>query len=332
MKKSIAVVAMAFGVTSAFAQDLTDKKGRLIMPEAKDWSISVDATPFIDFAADLVHIGAAGTKGSPNFTSLNGSNYSLTGKYFKNSTTAYRAIVSLNNTKNTDVQFLNKLSTAAVAQTWPNTLNPDQVKDVQRTRDWHVGLGAGIEKRKGTKYRLQGYYGADASIILAGGGESYKYGNDVVANAVATSVNDDDLTKYTHNFGANVSTAASHDERTLSVRNGKTIAIGVRGFVGVEYFFASKMSIGGEFGWGLGWSRTGRGRTTIEGLDRQADDGTTFAAGSEVVVGKTKEKTGSVAREFFVGNQRDNSTTGGPTKLWMNSFSPAGKLSLNFYF
>ena len=46
MKKSIALVAMAFGVSSAFAQDLTSKKGEPILPEAGDWSIGIDAAPF----------------------------------------------------------------------------------------------------------------------------------------------------------------------------------------------------------------------------------------------------------------------------------------------
>jgi hypothetical protein len=42
MKKSIALVALAFGVTSAFAQDLTSKKGEPILPEADDWSVGID--------------------------------------------------------------------------------------------------------------------------------------------------------------------------------------------------------------------------------------------------------------------------------------------------
>jgi glucose-1-phosphate thymidylyltransferase len=33
------------------------------------------------------------------------------------------------------------------------------------------------------------------------------------------------------------------------------------------------MSLGGEFGWGLGWSRTGRGSKTVEGLDLRDDSG-----------------------------------------------------------
>jgi hypothetical protein len=333
MKKSIALVALAFGVTSAFAQDLLDKKQRPILPEAKDWGISIDATPFINLASDMVHIGAAGTNTAGlNFNGLNdkNQNYSIAGKYFMNNTTAYRGIVRVYNNTNTEVAFINKLNLNPTATNWPNNIDPEKVKDMKRENDWAVGIGGGLEKRKGTKYRLQGYYGGEASLILAGSGEKYKYGNAIVANTSTVSGDDDNLTKYTTDFGGNVSTAADHDERTLSVRNGKTLALAVRGYVGVEYFFTAKMSVGGEFGWGLGYYRTGRGSQTVEGLDRQDDNGTVFTAGSEVIVSDQKIKTGGVERGLFFGNDRSNTTA--PTQLWMNSYSPSGKLSFNFYF
>lgn len=49
MKKSVLVIALAFGVTGAFAQDLTSKKGEPILPEAEDWAISMDATPIFNY-------------------------------------------------------------------------------------------------------------------------------------------------------------------------------------------------------------------------------------------------------------------------------------------
>jgi hypothetical protein len=332
MKKSVLLLAATFGVTGAFAQDLTDKKGRAILPEAGDWGISVDATKFIDFAADLAHPGAAGTKGAPTFDPLN-NKFSLTGRYFKDATTAYKGTIRLYNQTNTTAKFINKLETAAPPATtpnWPNNVDPEQVKDVQKTRDWAVGIGGGLEKRKGSKYRLQGYYGAEAALIIAGGGEKYSYGNDVVVNGTASNA-DNNLGLYSTDFGGNISLApGDHDERTLVQRDGKTIALAVRGYAGVEYFFSSKMSIGGEFGWGLGWSRTGRGSKTVEGLDLADDAGNPIATGT--VVGDTKEKSGDVTRGWFLGNDRDNAAATNPKQLWMNSFSPAGNLSLNFYF
>ena len=53
MKKSVLALALAFGVTTAFAQDLTSKKGEPILPEAGDWGISTDATPFLNYAGNF---------------------------------------------------------------------------------------------------------------------------------------------------------------------------------------------------------------------------------------------------------------------------------------
>ena len=167
-------------------------------------------------------------------------------------------------------------------------------------------------------------------MLVAGGGEKYSYGNDVVTNSISTSAADDGVAAYSTNFGGNVSSSADHDERTLLVRNGKTFGLAIRGYVGVEYFFTSKMSLGGEFGWGLGWARTGRGSKTVEGLDRLDDSGAPIASGAGSVVGDTKVESGDITRDFFFGSDRDY--TGNPKQLWMNSYSPAGNLSLNFYF
>ncbi len=46
-----------------------------------------------------------------------------------------------------------------------------------------------------------------------------------------------------------------------------TFGIGVRGFVGVEYFFAPKISIGGEFGWGINFLSTAKGSSETEVWD-----------------------------------------------------------------
>ena len=80
MKKSIALVAMAFGVTSAFAQDLTSKKGEPFLPEAGDYAIGIDATPFLNYAGNFFGTGAANV--APTFDFHN-TNYVITGKKFK---------------------------------------------------------------------------------------------------------------------------------------------------------------------------------------------------------------------------------------------------------
>jgi len=79
MKKSVLALAMAFGVTSAFAQDLTSKKGEPILPEAGDWAIGIDATPFLNYAGQLLSTSGSS---APTWNFLNGNN-TIIGKMFK---------------------------------------------------------------------------------------------------------------------------------------------------------------------------------------------------------------------------------------------------------
>ena len=58
--------------------------------------------------------------------------------------------------------------------------------------------------------------------------------------------------------------------RTVSERNNNSVFLGLRGYVGVEYFFAPKMSIGGEFGYTAGFRTQGRGLITTETWDSGA--------------------------------------------------------------
>lgn len=55
--------------------------------------------------------------------------------------------------------------------------------------------------------------------------------------------------------------------RVLANKSGANLLFGLRGFAGVEYFFAPKMSIASEFGWGLGMTTTPRGKVKTEKWD-----------------------------------------------------------------
>jgi len=45
---------------------------------------------------------------------------------------------------------------------------------------------------------------------------------------------------------------------------GSTFVLSLRGFIGVEWFVAPKVSIGAEYGWGLHMQSTGEGTRTVE--------------------------------------------------------------------
>jgi hypothetical protein len=330
MKKQFLAVALILGASTSFSQELAkNKNGKVFNPEAGDWGISVDGTPFINFAADLVHIGAAAGEDAPLFNGLNGDapTYSISGKYFKSNNMAYRGTIRLYSDNERTTAGIT-YDPNATAVNWPNDVSTDyKTKDVMSQRDWSVGFGGGLEWRKGTK-RLQGYYGGEAIIALARSATSYKYAYDVIAPDTDPATADG-LTNYTTDFGSNiVNNPGQYVSRALSQKQAMTTAFGVRGFVGVEYFVAPKISIGGEFGWGMGIAHTGRSSSKVEGVDFQEDDGTAIDG---AVVSDVKGKSGDRSTEFFLGSDRENSGASEP-KLWMNSFSPGGKLSLNFYF
>lgn len=268
MKKQTLYVALAFGVTSVFAQDLTSKKGETILPEAGDWSISVNANPFLNYAGNF--IGGNGVNAAPSANFL-GMNQMIVGKYFIDATTAYRGGLRLN--------FASTSSATKVAVI-PATTPATFVDDVTSTSSSNVGLTFGLEKRRG-KTRLQGFYGAEAGIMFGSGSTKYKYGNDLsVNNAIS---------------------------RTAETKAGATFGLGVRGFIGAEYFILPKISLGAEFGWGLAFNFTGEGSTTTDTWNGSAVESTTTKTGKSSSFGLDTDNMNSV-------------------------FGPAGTIRLGFHF
>lgn len=96
----------------------------------------------------------------------------------------------------------------------------------------NITLGAGIQNYRG-KGRLRGYWGYEASISLG----SSKTTNTYTGNAAPAAV--------------------------LESKAGSTFGLGIGAFIGAEYFFAPKMSLSGEFGWGLALTSTGAPSTTV---------------------------------------------------------------------
>jgi hypothetical protein len=294
MKKSIALVAMAFGVTSAFAQDLTSKKGEPFLPEAGDYAIGIDATPFLNYAGNFFGKGAANV--APTFDFHN-TNYVITGKKFKDANNAYRASLRVGLSKYTSkAQVIDAGITSA--PTYPAL--PSMKEDKGSFGSTNVALSAGVEKRRG-KTRLQGVYGAEAALGLTSSSEKYTYGN-----ALSTTV---DVVNYaTTDFGNNiVADTYGNAARITKNKAGAFFTIGARAFVGAEYFVAPKISIGGEFGWGLGLGIQGKSTTTIE-----STNGTSVG---------TQEITGDKFSAIVLDT--DNTNT---------FFGPSASLRLNLHF
>jgi len=323
MKKTIILSALALGTTGAFAQDLTSKKGEPFLPEAGDWSIGIDATPMFEY---LGRIGSAANV-APTWNNY-GLRQSITGKYFVDANTAYRATIriGLNNQKEKTAvnDFVAPTAfTDALAETGGSKF--DQMKMSSR----NIVLGVGMEKRRG-KTRLQGIYGADVFVWGGSVNESYKYGNKLTqTDDVTTPFNEnldaDGPAAYTTDFGTNVVTAIPgytnvDAARALKRKTGGNIGLGIRAFIGAEYFIFPKISIGGEFGWGVGYQVNTKNKATWDAEG-------TGASGTQVAKElKVKDKVNG-GGNFVLDTDRNAVNSAA-----YNLLGGTGTIRLNFHF
>ncbi len=316
MKKSIAVVAMAFGVTSAFAQDLTSKKGEPFLPEAGDYEISVDAKPFLEYVGNFFGGRVVNNNQAPTWNYLNAKSNIISGKYFKDATTAYRVGIRLGYDSKTTKKYLSDVTETGL--TYPTL--PTQKEDKVAQNKSTLGITVGIEKRKG-KTRLQGFYGADLVIWGSSQKDKYTYGQAVDGTTAGltdvTVSNTSDFSGVVNILGGNVNSsigvANETSSRVTSRKVGGGFGAGVRAFIGAEYFIAPKISIGGEFGWGIGYMTGGKTVTTVESIDN------TSQAKSDVT--KTEKNGG----HFVIDTDLNQSSTG-------SLLAPSANLRLNLHF
>ena len=297
MKKSLILAALLIGAGSAQAQ-LTSKKGEAYLPAAGDWSIGIDATPFLTYMGGFLS-GAGAVAPTQNF--LN-ANQTIIGKYFKTDKMAYRGILRIGSSSQNWSNMVAK--TGAAAPTYPNL--GETVEDTYKEKSMNIAIGGGLEWRRGST-RLQGYYGADVLIGMSNSGRSYEYGNALsTTTAVAstdwsTGGNPANLTVDTYGNAA----------RNTEVKDGSVFGLTLRGFGGVEYFVLPKISIAGEFGWGLSFASAGASSTTLESVDNLS--GAPVSIGSQTIEGG-KGGTFSI--------DTDRNLTG----------TASGALRLNFHF
>jgi hypothetical protein len=313
MKKSIALVALAFGVTSAFAQDLTSKKGEPILPEAGDWAIGIEAAPFLNYAGNFFGKTVANT--APTWNFLNGNSI-IVGKYFKDASTAYRAGLRIGLTSNTQRTMVADRTTPS------NTVVTYPTASAMKENEWKnsmtaIGLSGGIEKRKG-KTRLQGFYGGELSLWWMSTKDKFTYGNALSApaagntNPVSVSAADDAFAGATNIAAAPPIQGVIGAARAKERKNGSTLSFGIRGFIGAEYFILPKISIGAEFGWGIALSNKGKTSTTWESIGASNSAGSTAQVGSTTIEGS---KTGSFSLDT---DQRNNPFSGATGALRLN--------------
>jgi hypothetical protein len=237
MKKILLISFFVCGLIMLHAQteSMVSKNGHIIHPQTGDYALGMNALPVINFALNAINImdGSGQQAQHPGY--VDGFNQILCGKYFKDDHKAYRLKFGINTARITTKIFGDDPLTSV------NPENMLLVTEKSMGRDFFLAIGP--EYRRGHN-RLVGFYGGELLIGLSNYKEVYEYGIDYDQRAASANY---------MSFGSS---------RILKDNDGTLLSFGLRTFVGVEYFFAPKISIGAEFGWGMGL--TTNPRYTIE--------------------------------------------------------------------
>lgn len=271
MKKLSIFVGALTLTTSVFAQDLTSKKGENYMPEQGDWALGIDAVPFLNYFGNFIGgNGDAVDNMAPTWNYATHNN-TIIGKYFVEEKMAYRGALRIGFGSGKMTKEVADRAADNSAVVYPAF---NATKENKMTSSYNaIGLAGGLEWRKGNT-RLQGFYGGELGFMMAGTGMKFDYGNVLnpdVNEPAHVDVDPADGFDYDTDgdgideVGANLGTDSyGNPSRTLSSKN-STFGLGLRGFVGVEYFIIPKLSIGGEFGWGLAFASS-KGSSEIESM------------------------------------------------------------------
>jgi hypothetical protein len=266
MMKKIFYAILACGLaTAAIAQDATtppstteapvlkSRKGEPYLPVTDEWALGVSANPFLDYLGNFVNGTDGNSAPSFNYADNIANRIAVFGKLMKDEHTAYR--IRFN------VGVGSRTNKAVVVQ---NQLNPDPAfpaftEDWQKVNTTSIVIAPGIEKRRGST-RLQGVYGAELVIGYNSSKVTYDYGNTMSADFPGV---------ITNNFGSNivVGPPANATARVTEDKTGASFLVGARGFIGVEYFIAPKISLGGEFGYMFGFQSLAKSTITSESFD-----------------------------------------------------------------
>jgi hypothetical protein len=274
MKRKVLFVASLFLATATFAQDgLTSKKGFKYLPEAGDYSIGTNADPFIKFTQNIlnfanntgVKVDGFNNAGSTDYVS--GFNQVIVGKYFLTDKQAVRVAFGINTERSITKTFGDNPVTPNAA---PNSDVIQLTKVATGKYDWF--MSAGMEYRRGHN-RLQGFYGYEVALGFSNSGKT--------ANTYGVEYNQ---------TAQDSSAILATDSRVLKTKAPLNVRLGLRGFVGVEYFFMPKMSVGAEFGWGFAYIKDfGKGRTVTEHWGIKPGSGATTNSAYETDVEGTTQ-------------------------------------------
>ncbi|MBA2611770.1 MAG: hypothetical protein H0U95_07365 [Bacteroidetes bacterium] len=333
MKKKVLIVTTLLSSMLTYAQEsssgddqvLKNKKGFEILPKAGDIGIGFNTIPILDMFLGTLN-RATPFAGSGNVVSyVQASNNQIVGKYFLDAKTAIRVRFGVNTLSGS---FTNQVQDAAIMYQASLGTADDiaaasliRVDDKLKFKKNNTLLTVGYEKRRGYR-RLQGVYGGEIGFGTNGSSETVSYGN---------KFSDQYPVQYTSNFNAFTvatenPTAPGRTTRTLEVKNRGGIRFGVRGFIGIEYFIFSKISIGAEYGWSYSLTTRRGSKSTREVYNNGQKGPEVF--NEDVDIDSSEKLKG-----FSVDNNNGsvfsmNNTLGGNTAL----SGGAGALTIIFHF
>ncbi len=171
--------------------------------------------------------------------------------------------------------------------------------------------------------RLQGIYGVEGNVYVMSVTDNFTYGNALnVSNTSPVTVDSRADAMSSPFFGSanNIDSippiqGVIGSARVISRKNGLAFSVGARVFIGAEYFLLPKMSIGGEFGYAIGFITSGRSETELESIGQSNIPG---SGGID-----TKRTTYDGGKDSYFGLDTDNANS-------MSGLSAS--LRLNLYF
>ncbi len=265
MKKIVGISIAILSCSLSFSQENTqmqNKNGIDIMPVKGEFAVGLNAAPFLTFAGNMFGYNSSNNGlGNNKFLSDYFGSNTIYGKYMLTDNNALRANFSL-----LDQKYTYKYNVFNDAINSPDSL----LMDTRYNMYSEFNMGLGYEFRRG-KTRLKGIYGGEVVFMRSQTKTRYEYGNALgSSNQTPTS-----------SFNANGSYMGTHGaqvaERITSNIQSRTLGIGLRAFVGVEYYFTPKICIGTEFGQALSYTANKKSTVTTESFDPNATnaDGTT---------------------------------------------------------
>jgi len=301
-----------------------NKKGREILPKDGDIGIGFNTIPVLDMFLGTLNRATpfAGSGNVVQYTQA--SNNQLVGKYFLDRQTAIRVrfgVNTLSGSMTNQVQDAKAMGAARLGtQDDMTAASLLRVDDQLTFRKSNWMITAGYEKRRGYR-RLQGFYGGEIGFGNTAASQKITYGN------AFSDQYDVNFTNNFNSFGQSTQTPlTTRITRDLEVRHRGGFRFGVRGFVGIEYFVLSKISISAEYGWAYSIT-TRRTQTSTREVYQNGQNGPT------VFKEEVDQDTREVLRGFSVDNNNGsifsmNNTLSGNTAL----NGGAGALTLHFYF